>query len=173
MNIPMMLTLLRFILVPVFILVFILLPEPGLLALIIFVTAAVTDFLDGYLARKWQQESELGAFLDPIADKLLAVTALLILLYYLPSMILLVSSLIIINRELLVSNLRTVMAAEGTTLLVSSLGKWKNSSPIYRNYIIFNLFSNIMENIIALGRVTINIGSYLLSNFYGKLYAKY
>ena len=76
MNIPNSLTLLRILLIPVFIAVFYL-PQPWApaLATFIFWFAAITDWFDGYLARKLQQQSALGAFIDPLADKLMVVAA--------------------------------------------------------------------------------------------------
>jgi len=102
----------------------------------LFALAAISDGLDGYLARKWNQTSQLGAFLDPVADKLLVATILVLVasnnevLDQLISPILFVSSvLIIIGREITVSALREWMAELGkrTDVAVSNIGKIKTS----------------------------------------------
>ena len=86
-TIPIILTWIRIILVPFFVAVYyipndiISMPNKNIIATIIFVGAAVTDYLDGYLARKLQQESSFGAFLDPVADKALVAAALVVLVY--------------------------------------------------------------------------------------------
>ncbi len=92
----------------------------------IFAFAAVSDFLDGYLARIWQQQSEFGRMLDPIADKLLVGTALLMLIRDGTIADWSVwAALIILCREILVSGLREYLAALQVTLHVSELAKWK------------------------------------------------
>ena len=97
-------------------------------ALAIFVIASVTDYLDGYLARKWRQASAIGRMLDPIADKLLVAVALLLLaaegsiagwsLW---------AAIIILCREILVSGLREYLAAVKVSVPVSQLAKWKTT----------------------------------------------
>ena len=99
------------------------------IAAIIFIAAAITDWLDGYLARKLQQSSAFGAFLDPVADKLIVCIALVLVLYKHPSMFVLVPSLVIIGREITVSALREWMAELGRRgkVAVSNLGKLKTT----------------------------------------------
>ena len=97
-------------------------------ALAIFVIASITDYFDGYLARRWQQSSELGRMLDPIADKLLVSVALLLLaaegsiagwsLW---------AAIIILCREILVSGLREHLAGVKVSVPVSQLAKWKTT----------------------------------------------
>lgn len=130
MTLPMLLTLSRIVLIPVMVLVFILSPEVlwvRVLTTIIFCIAAVTDVLDGWLARKWQQSSRLGAFLDPVADKLLVATALVLLIHRYESLLLTLPALVIIGREISVSALREWMAElrARTTIQSNALGKWK------------------------------------------------
>ncbi len=128
MNIPNQLTLLRIILIPVFVLVFYLPVEwNNLVACIIFVLAAITDVLDGYLARKLNQTSSLGAFLDPVADKLMVAAALVLLVQQNPDLYLALAAAVIIGREITVSALREWMAEIGarSKVAVSVLGKIK------------------------------------------------
>lgn len=131
MNIPNILTILRVALIPVLVVLF-LLPYNWsyLSASAVFALASVTDWLDGYLARKWQQSTTLGAFLDPVADKLLVATALLLLAQQHHNLYLTLPALIIICREIVVSALREWMAELGkrSKVAVSSLGKWKTAA---------------------------------------------
>lgn len=128
MTIPNMLTLFRIFLVPLFILFFYL-PFASLtiLTVAIFVFAALTDWLDGYLARNLSQTSRLGAFLDPVADKLVVVIALVLLVgeHAFPWMA--IPAAVIIGREIVVSALREWMAEIGkrTSVAVSYLAKVK------------------------------------------------
>src|SRR6478672_8902753 len=93
------------------------------LALAIFLVAAATDLLDGYLARRWKQVTTIGTLLDPIADKLLISAALISLVQVrtLPGWM----AILIIGREFAVSGLRSIAAAEGYTIKASDLGKTK------------------------------------------------
>ena len=124
MNIPNSLTLFRIILVPVFVVALSTKMRLGVfLALVIFVVAALTDSLDGYLARKWHQVTKLGIILDPLADKLLVTSALvsLVELQVLEGWI----AIVIIGREFAVSGLRIVKASEGEVMPASKFGKLK------------------------------------------------
>ncbi len=124
MNIPNSLTLFRIILVPVFVVALSTKMRLGVfLALIIFIVAALTDSLDGYLARKWHQVTKLGIILDPLADKLLVTAALvsLVELQVLEGWI----AIVIIGREFAVSGLRIVKASEGEVMPASKFGKLK------------------------------------------------
>ena len=98
------------------------------LALAIFLSAAATDLLDGYLARRWKQVTTIGTLLDPIADKLLVSAALIALVQVraLPGWI----AIVIIGREFAVSGLRAIAAAEGYTIQASDLGKTKMLSQV-------------------------------------------
>jgi CDP-diacylglycerol--glycerol-3-phosphate 3-phosphatidyltransferase len=124
MNLPISLTLLRIFFVP---LVVVLLLTSGrnmdLWAVVVFLLAATTDLLDGYLARKRGQVTSLGILLDPIADKLLTSAAFISLVYL--HLISAWMAMIIIGREFAVSGLRAIAAAEGFSLEVSELGKTK------------------------------------------------
>lgn len=92
----------------------------------IFVLASITDFFDGYLARLWKVESELGRMLDPNADKLLVAAALILLTRSGEASV--VAVMLILCRELFVSGLREYMAARNTSIHVSQLAKWKTAS---------------------------------------------
>jgi CDP-diacylglycerol---glycerol-3-phosphate 3-phosphatidyltransferase len=98
------------------------------LALGIFLAAAATDLLDGYLARRWRQETTIGTLLDPIADKLLVSAALISLVQVgvLPGWM----AILVIAREFAVSGLRSIAAAEGYTIRASDLGKTKMVSQV-------------------------------------------
>lgn len=98
-------------------------------ALAIFVLAAVTDYLDGYLARVWEQQSSLGKMLDPIADKLL-VGAVLIMLAANGTIahLALIPAIIILSREILVSGLREYLGQMNLSVPVSRLAKWKTTA---------------------------------------------
>lgn len=127
-NIPTILTLLRIALIPVLVLVFYLpLESSRSLAALIFIIAGVSDWLDGFLARKLDMTSRFGAFLDPVADKLMVATALVILLQDNPTFIFMVATAVIIGREITISALREWMAEIGksTHVAVSRIGKVK------------------------------------------------
>ncbi len=133
-NIPILLTWLRVALIPLVVGVFFLpdhwlsIDERGLAATIVFVVAAVTDWFDGYLARRWNQTSAFGAFLDPVADKLMVAGALLLLVQLDRTNA--VIAFIIIGREIAISALREWMAQIGASksVAVSSLGKVKTAA---------------------------------------------
>ncbi len=129
-NIPNALSLLRIILIPVLIIVFMLPYDfAAMWATIIFVIAGLTDWLDGYLARKWDQTSPFGAFIDPVADKLIVATALVLVLYKTPTWYILLPVVVIIGREITVSALREWMAELGqrNAVKVSYIGKLKTA----------------------------------------------
>lgn len=130
MNIPNIITFLRILLIPIFVVVFYL-PFPGnhILSAIIFTLAALTDWLDGYLARSLGQTSKLGAFLDPVADKLIVAVTLVLLVGEQGLPYLAIPAAVIVGREIVVSALREWMAELGkrATLAVSLLAKFKTT----------------------------------------------
>lgn len=95
----------------------------------VFILAAVTDWLDGYLARKLNQSSAFGRFLDPVADKLMVAAALIVLVQWHPNIVMAISAIVIISREIAVSALREWMAELGnrTSVAVSYVGKLKTT----------------------------------------------
>lgn len=129
-TIPNILTLLRILLIPVLVAVFY---APGpwsyQISAVVFGLAAITDWLDGYLARRWEQTSAFGAFLDPVADKLMVAVALVLLVQDNPSPLFAVPAAIIIGREIVISALREWMAEIGarTRVAVSIVGKVKTT----------------------------------------------
>lgn len=128
MNLPNMLTVLRVAVIPVVLVLFYLpVPYSRQIALVLYALACITDWIDGYLARKWGQTSKFGAFLDPVADKLLVTVSLVMLLESEPGGILAVLVAIIIGREVTVSALREWMAELGqrTSVAVGIVGKLK------------------------------------------------
>lgn len=131
MNIPNLLTMLRVLLIPIFILLFYMpFSWSYWAASLVFAIAAVTDWLDGYLARRWEQSTPFGAFLDPVADKLMVAVALVLLAAEHSNLWLTLAAAIIIGREIVVSALREWMAEIGARahVAVSNLGKWKTAA---------------------------------------------
>lgn len=132
MNLPNTLTVSRVFLIPIFLFVLFVevFPKPigQYLAALIFITAALTDGLDGYLARTRQQVSRFGKFMDPVADKLLIASALISLLAL--SKITPVPVIIIIGREFFVSGLRSLAASDGLVIVASRWGKIKTISQV-------------------------------------------
>lgn len=130
MNLPNWITMVRIFLVPVFLLlVLIKIPYGAMIATAVFVLAAFTDGLDGYLARRNKQVTDLGKILDPLADKLLVSAALIALveMHKLPSWIV----VLILGREFAITGLRTVAASKGLVIAASKLGKLKTLSQIF------------------------------------------
>ncbi len=125
MNLANKLTLIRIFLVPIFLIFIVVkgIPYGSFIATIIFILAALTDKLDGYIARSRNQVTNFGKFMDPLADKLLVTTALITLveMQIVPSW----AAVIIIAREFAVSGLRTLAASEGRVIAASWWGKIK------------------------------------------------
>jgi CDP-diacylglycerol--glycerol-3-phosphate 3-phosphatidyltransferase len=130
-KLPNQLTIMRIILIPVLVLVYYLpVHWHNEAAATLFVLAAITDWLDGYLARRWQAASRFGAFLDPVADKLIVAAALVMLVQSDPSLSTTLPVIIIISREIIISALREWMASigENTTVAVAYVGKLKTAA---------------------------------------------
>ena len=132
-NIPNLITWLRILLIPVFVTVFYLSDNTlsahlkNLLSMSVFILASLTDWLDGYLARKLNQNSAFGAFLDPVADKLMVAAALIVLVELGRANAII--AFIIIGREITISALREWMAqlGESKSVAVSMIGKIKTT----------------------------------------------
>ncbi|MFO0707458.1 MAG: CDP-diacylglycerol--glycerol-3-phosphate 3-phosphatidyltransferase [Nitrospira sp.] len=123
-NVPNLLTLTRILLIPVFVVLFATPdPERSLMAAIVFVVAAVTDLLDGYLARRSGQVTKLGKLLDPIADKMLVLSALILLVNV--DRVSALVAILIIARELAVTGVRAIAASEGFIIAAETTGKYK------------------------------------------------
>ena len=119
-NLPNALTLFRMALLPVMVVVFYApIRGAGLLAALVFLLAGITDWLDGWLARRFNQMSAFGAFLDPVADKLMVAVTLFLLVQAHPTVLLTITAAIIVGREIAVSALREWMAFVGEHARVS------------------------------------------------------
>jgi cardiolipin synthase (CMP-forming) len=142
-NLPNFLTILRIVMIPFF-LYYLLSQHPGdrFLALMIFGIASITDFFDGYLARKWKQESPLGRFLDPLADKALVIATLIIFIL-LDQAVPLYMVIIIILRDMLVTLMRYLAIRKGAEIRTTRLGKAKT---------MFQMFSIVLIILILIVR---------------------
>ena len=129
-TLPNTLTLVRIALIPVFVLTYIVFADDMLwISAVLFASAALTDWLDGYLARRLEQRTAFGAFLDPVADKLIVVTALVLLIESHSNLVMTLPGLIIVGREIIISALREWMAEMNRRGLVGViwLGKIKTA----------------------------------------------
>ncbi len=139
-NVPNFLTILRLLAAPGVVVMFLYFHRPWAdwFALVLFASAAITDWFDGYLARAWRQETKLGAMLDPIADKAMVVIALLVITGFsgMDPWILLPATLIIF-REVFVSGLREFLGDTAGTLKVTKLAKWKTTAQMVAIAILF------------------------------------
>ncbi|HSP31477.1 MAG TPA: CDP-diacylglycerol--glycerol-3-phosphate 3-phosphatidyltransferase [Halomonas sp.] len=130
MNIPKIITLARIAFIPMLVVLFYLPFSWSMpVAAVLFALAAITDWLDGYLARRWNQSTPFGAFLDPVADKLMVVVALALLIERFDTLVLTLPALVIIGREIVISALREWMAEMGKRgmVAVSWVGKLKTT----------------------------------------------
>jgi CDP-diacylglycerol--glycerol-3-phosphate 3-phosphatidyltransferase len=161
-NVPLLLTWLRIVAIPLFVAV-LYVPESwvsertaNVTSMWIFIAAGVTDWLDGYLARRWNQTTSFGAFLDPVADKLMVTAALIVLTE--KGLVNPFASLIIIGREITISALREWMAQIGQSksVAVNILGKIKTVSQIIA--IPFMLFNGVLFGWFH----TVNVGRWLI-----------
>ncbi len=139
-TIPNILTVLRLLAAPGVAVMFLYFHRPWAdwFALALFITAAITDWFDGYLARLWKQESKFGAMLDPIADKAMVVIAIMVLTGYSgmnPWLIL--PAAVILFREVFVSGLREFLGAAAGLLKVTKLAKWKTMAQMIAIAVLF------------------------------------
>lgn len=161
MNLPNKLTILRLIMIPLFVAVFYItaIPYNYLISAVIFALAALTDFLDGHIARKYNLVTDLGKFLDPIADKVLVSTALIIMLVPFGGDVILpwyagIAVAVILARELIISGFRMVAASKGAVLAADKAGKIKT-------------FVQDVAIIILLVGGSVNYGLYSVTNIIG------
>ena len=161
-NFPIFLTWMRILAIPIFVAV-LYMPESwisehnaNVTSMWIFIAAAVTDWLDGWLARRWNQTTSFGAFLDPVADKLMVAAALIVLTE--KGLVDPFASLIIIGREITISALREWMASIGRakSVAVNILGKVKTVSQLIA--IPFLLFNGVLFGWFH----TVNVGRWLI-----------
>lgn len=129
-NLPNLLTVMRLVAAPGIVIMFLYFSRPlaDWIALVLFLVAAISDWFDGYLARRWNQESKFGEMLDPIADKAMVIIALLIITGFsrMNSWVLLPSAMIMF-REVFVSGLREFLGKSARLLTVTKLAKWKTA----------------------------------------------
>jgi CDP-diacylglycerol--glycerol-3-phosphate 3-phosphatidyltransferase len=130
-NVPNLLSLSRILSVPVFI-VLMLDPSPvrALAAGVVFSLASATDWLDGYLARKWGQVTKMGKLLDPIADKILIMSALVVLVEIRSDIVRSWMAILIIGREFAVTGLRAIASSDGIIIPAETVGKYKVGAQI-------------------------------------------
>jgi CDP-diacylglycerol--glycerol-3-phosphate 3-phosphatidyltransferase len=156
MNIPNILTMLRVALIPILVLVFYLpFQWHYFVACFVFTLAGITDWLDGYLARRWNQSTPFGAFMDPVADKLMVSAALVLLVELHASPWFAVPAVIIISREILVSALREWMADMGkrTSVAVSYVGKVKTALQMVAIGVLLAAGDNVIPYLAYIGYV--------------------
>ncbi len=172
-NLPNTITLLRIGVVPF---LFILLSEPGpfwsLIISILFVIASITDFFDGYFARKYQMITTMGKFLDPIADKIIVNTAMILLIPIgrIPAWIVAIT----IIRDLIVDVIRSIASSEGIYIQASILGKQKTVTQIIAvtaliiHYSIFGINAHIVGTVVLYIALLLTIYSGI--DYFIKLY---
>ena len=163
-NLPTWLTLLRIALLPVIVVVFYLdYPWARPLSCVIFIIAGITDWLDGYLARLWGVESRFGAFLDPVADKLMVATVLILVVEFDQSPWLTIPAIVIIGREITVSALREWMAEMGQRgkVAVGWLGKVKTTAQITSLAMLLFLYDFLGLPIYKMGIIALYIAAVL------------
>ncbi|APX12322.1 CDP-diacylglycerol--glycerol-3-phosphate 3-phosphatidyltransferase [Tateyamaria omphalii] len=140
-NVPNVLTTLRLIAAPLVAVMFLYFTRPyaDMLAVILFVGAAITDWFDGYLARAWGQQTKIGTMLDPIADKAMVVIALMVIIGFSSwSPWLVLPATMILFREIFVSGLREFLGDTAGTLKVTNLAKWKTTLQMIAIAVLFS-----------------------------------
>ena len=167
MNLPNKLAMLRMILIIPFVLIIQVALSTDNLSLeiftrlittVIFVGAAITDYFDGKIARKYNMITNLGKLIDPLADKLLVISAMVVFTKY--DRLSLWIVLIIIFRELLITGLRSIVAAEGVVIAAETLGKWKTTTQMIALTIMILLpTSGLVNNILMLIPLILTIQS--------------
>ncbi|TEW53611.1 CDP-diacylglycerol--glycerol-3-phosphate 3-phosphatidyltransferase [Psychromonas sp. RZ22] len=147
-NIPNILTSFRILLIPVFVVVYYLpMTWSAGMAAFIFWLAGVTDLLDGYLARRLNQQTAFGAFLDPVADKIMVAVALVMIVEHYAVIWITIPAMVMICREIIISALREWMAelGERASVAVSSIGKIKTASQMFALFLLIWEYSTLME----------------------------
>lgn len=152
-NLPNLLTFSRLLLIPIFVLLFSQpTPERSLAAAVVFGIAAITDLLDGYLARRRSEVTRLGRLLDPVADKLLVLSGLILLVEF--HRVSAVVAILMIAREVAVTGIRAISAAEGIVLSAETIGKYKMTAQVLA--ILFLIVADSVDpewNFYAIGNV--------------------
>ena len=161
MNIPNSLSIIRIICIPLVMIAFYAEIQNGrLIAAGIFLFASVTDWLDGYLARRWNQTSAFGAFIDPVADKLMVGAVLVMLVQAYPALWMVIPAAVIICREIFVSALREWMAGIGAraSVAVGQLGKLKTATQMAAMVLLLGAGA---EMVVQIGVVLLDIAAIL------------
>lgn len=166
MNLPNKLSLFRVVIIPVFVLFFYLdnmSTTTSIFAYLLaplFIFASLTDFLDGYLARKYNLVTVFGKFIDPLADKLLVMAALIILT---PSLIPYWITILILAREFIVTGIRLVAVGDGKVIAASKLGKYKTASTMIGLIVLLLVpyFNSNSDIVITIGQWIIYVGALL------------
>lgn len=170
MNLPNKITLTRIFMIPVFVVIFFLdgiLPYNYAIAAVVFALAACTDFIDGHIARSRGLVTNLGKFLDPIADKVLVSTAMLLMLtlkdlFGDTYIAVVVCVCIIMARELIISAFRQIAAANGVIMAADKLGKYKT---VFQDISIFLLIFSANAQEMFFGNTCVQYGAYF--TFFG------
>ncbi len=172
MNLPNSLTILRVVMIPLFVIAMLLdFPQSDFVAGGIFIAACITDFFDGFLARKYNQITTFGKFMDPLADKLLVCAALICFLVdradEMPAWVV----IIIISREFIISGFRLVAAEKGVTISASWWGKIKTTVQMLMSLLLIFNFQHPVFRIIdrvmiylALVLTVISLADYIIKN---------
>ena len=169
MNLPNKLTTFRVVLIPFFIFFLMteLIPFSKWIALAIFCIASLTDFFDGYLARKWNMVTNFGKFMDPLADKLLVCSAIIAFtaMDRMPAWIV----IIIVAREFIISGFRLIAAEKGVVIAASYWGKFKTASQMFMIILfIINIDALFIPGqvlmYIALALTVISLLDYIIKN---------
>ncbi|MBE5935681.1 MAG: CDP-diacylglycerol--glycerol-3-phosphate 3-phosphatidyltransferase [Lachnospiraceae bacterium] len=148
MNLPNKITLFRVLLVPVFVVLMLLdesaIPYRDIIACVVFCVACISDFFDGYLARKMNIVTNFGKFMDPLADKLLVCSALILFIELdrIPAWVV----IIIIAREFIISGIRLIAAGEGKVIAANMLGKVKTNAQMFMAiFMILNIDNSVFR----------------------------
>ena len=154
-NLPNMLTVGRIAVIPLFVwFTYDADPWMSLMAAMLYVVASVTDIIDGYLARKWNLVTVTGKFLDPLADKLIVMAALVMMvkLGRIPAWI----TIVLLARELIVNGLRQIAASEGLVIAAGQEGKWKTSLQLVGIIALCTHYTHVLDFWVWKGPVNFN-----------------
>ncbi len=144
MNLANKVTMFRLLMIPVFVVSFILMGVTSVVPALIFIIASLSDFVDGYIARKYDMMTTFGKFVDPLVDKVLTQAAFIMLISVnkIPAWIVVV----IVARELMITGFRTIAASDGVTIAASKWGKYKTTFQMLA-IIMYLLEDNLLANI--------------------------
>lgn len=159
MNLPNKLTLLRIFLIPIFVIIMLSqINNSFLISCIVFIVASITDFLDGRIARKYNLVTDFGKFMDPLADKLLVLSALICMIEF--NLVAGWMVIIIVARELTVSILRAIAADNGKVIAASGGGKIKTTSQMIAIILLLIGANFSQETLILVGTIAMYIATF-------------